>query len=243
MGVDIDTVDFNPLRPMPGTDTSDYQVSRQFLYLVRNVRNVRHLHDTYGKLKKQEDWASDPKFASLNPEAINWVDDLPRDLQVDFPEGNAPPWLPNHFVGNMHCYYHLNVIMVHRPQLMSSESFGVNGSWRRHMQVCYESSKKMCRLQEAIFQTFGLSGLLCMQRGISFVIYSVMTCTMIHLVGLPHLEAWLISLTNREGCYYVARPRIQLRCQGILYPPHAHSGKVHFRLAHARNADQHRRST
>ncbi|KAL8740483.1 MAG: hypothetical protein Q9190_006823 [Brigantiaea leucoxantha] len=209
MGVDIDTVDFNPLRPMPGTDTSDYQVSRQFLYLVRNVRNVRHLHDTYGKLKKQEDWASDPKFASLNPEAINWVDDLPGDLQVDFPEGNAPPWLPNHFVGNMHCYYHLNVIMVHRPQLMSSESFGVNGSWRRHMQVCYESSKKMCRLQEAIFQTFGLSGLLCMQRGISFVIYSVMTCTMIHLAAITSPDPEFNSDAKE---YFTRHMRILERC-------------------------------
>ncbi|KAL9038684.1 MAG: hypothetical protein Q9214_005182 [Letrouitia sp. 1 TL-2023] len=184
MGVDIDTINFNPLRPMPGIDASDYQVSRQFLYLVRNVRNVRHLHDTYGKVRKQKDWASDPKFSSLNPEAISWVDDLPRDLQIDFPDGDGPPYLPNHFVGNMHCYYHLNVIMVHRPQLMSSSSFATGGGWRKHMKVCYDSSRKMCRLQEAIYQTFGLSGLLCMQRGINFVIYSVLTCTMIHLVAI-----------------------------------------------------------
>ncbi len=153
------------------------------LYLVRNVRNVRHLHDTYGKVKKQKDWASDPKFTSLNPEALSWVDNLPTDLQVEYPEGDAPPWLPNHFVGNMHSYYHLNVIMVHRPQLMSSSSFRAGGSWKKHMEVCYDSAKKMCRLQEAVFHAFGLSGLLCMQRGINFVIYSVLTCTMIHLVS------------------------------------------------------------
>lgn len=51
------------------------------------------------------------------------------------------------------------------------------------MEVCYDSAKKMCRLQEAVFHAFGLSGLLCMQRGINFVIYSVLTCTMIHLVS------------------------------------------------------------
>lgn len=56
------------------------------------------------------------------------------------------------------------------------------------MEVCYESSKKICRLQEAIFHTFGLSGLLCMQRGINFVIYTVLTCTMIHLVRLLDLS-------------------------------------------------------
>ncbi|KAL8828983.1 MAG: hypothetical protein Q9170_006362 [Blastenia crenularia] len=184
MGVDPDTVDFEPQRPIPGVETSDYAISRQFLYLVRNVRNVRHLHDTYGKIKKQKDWASDPKFTSLNPEAISWVDNLPKDFQVEYPDGDAPPWLANHFVGNMHSYYHLNVIMVHRPQLMSSSSFTAGGSWKKHMEVCYDSAKKMCRLQEAVFHSFGLNGLLCMQRGINFVIYSVLTCTMIHLVAI-----------------------------------------------------------
>ncbi|KAI4207254.1 MAG: hypothetical protein LQ348_000639 [Seirophora lacunosa] len=184
MGVDPDTVDFGIPLPKPGVDASDYQISRQFLYLVRNVRNVRHLHDTYGKVRKQKDWASDPKFTSLNPEAISWVENLPEDLQVEYPEGDAPPWLPSHFVGNMHSYYHLNVVMVHRPQLMSSNSFRAGGSWKKHMEVCYDSAKKMCRLQESVFHTFGISGLLCMQRGINFVIYSVLTCTMIHLVAI-----------------------------------------------------------
>ncbi|KAL8703866.1 MAG: hypothetical protein Q9201_002955 [Fulgogasparrea decipioides] len=184
MGVDPDTVDFAAQQSMAGIDPSDYQTSRQFLYFVRNVRNVRHLHDTYGQIRKQKDWASDPKFTSLNPEAIRWIENLPKDLRVDYPEGDAPPWLPNHFVGNLHTYYHLNIIMVHRPQLMASGSFHAGGSWKRHMEVCYDSAKKMCRLQEAVYRTFGLSSLLCMQRGINFVIYSVLTATMIHLVAI-----------------------------------------------------------
>ncbi|KAL8649566.1 MAG: hypothetical protein Q9210_004320 [Variospora velana] len=139
MGVDPDTVDFEIPRAEPGVDSSDYQISRQFLYLVRNVRNVRHLHDTYGKVKKQKDWASDPKFTSLNPEAISWVENLPKDLQVEYPEGDAPPWLPNHFVGNIHSYYHLNVVMVHRPQLTSSKTFRAGGSWKKHMEVAITS--------------------------------------------------------------------------------------------------------
>ncbi|CAL8575136.1 hypothetical protein XPA_001078 [Xanthoria parietina] len=208
MGVDPDTVDFNfdVHRPVPGIDTSDYQISRQFQYLVRNVRNVRHLHDTYGKVRRQKDWASDPKFTSLNSEAISWADDLPKDLQVEYPEGDAPPYLSNHFVGNMHCYYHLNVIMVHRPQLMSSRSFAAGGSWRKHMEVCYESSKKICRLQEAIYQTFGLSGLLCMQRGINFVIYTVLTCTMIHLVAITSPEPEF----NKDAKEYFTRHMLLL---------------------------------
>ncbi len=212
MGVDPDTVDFNfdVHRPVPGIDTSDYQISRQFQYLVRNVRNVRHLHDTYGKVRRQKDWASDPKFTSLNSEAISWADDLPKDLQVEYPEGDAPPYLSNHFVGNMHCYYHLNVIMVHRPQLMSSRSFAAGGSWRKHMEVCYESSKKICRLQEAIYQTFGLSGLLCMQRGINFVIYTVLTCTMIHLVSwLNSSQRTRRADSTLKGCNHFPRTRVQ----------------------------------
>ncbi|KAL8732632.1 MAG: hypothetical protein Q9166_002607 [cf. Caloplaca sp. 2 TL-2023] len=206
MGVDPDTVDFNVQRLVPGIDTSDYKISRQFQYLVRNVRNVRHLHDTYGKVKQQKDWASDPKFTSLNPEALSWVENLPKDLQVEYPEGDAPPWLPDHFVGNMHSYYHLNVIMVHRPQLMSSRSFPAGGSWRKHMEVCYDSAKKMCRLQEAVFQTFGLSGLLCMQRGINFVIYSVLTCTMIHLVAITSPEPEF----NKDAKEYFTRHMLLL---------------------------------
>ncbi|KAI4086898.1 MAG: hypothetical protein LQ339_008984 [Xanthoria mediterranea] len=208
MGVDPDTVDFNfgVHGPVPGVDTSDYQISRQFQYLVRNVRNVRHLNDTYGKVRRQKDWASDPKFTSLNPEAISWADDLPKDLQVEYPEGDAPPYLSNHFVGNMHCYYHLNVIMVHRPQLMSSRSFAAGGSWKKHMEVCYESSKKICRLQEAIYQTFGLSGLLCMQRGINFVIYTVLTCTMIHLVAITSPEPEF----NKDAKKYFTRHMLLL---------------------------------
>lgn len=183
MDVDPETVDFSIERPSPSIDASDYQVSRQFTYLVRNVKNVRNMSDLVTRIKKQKDWASDPTFINLNPAVMKWLDDLPSDLRVTFPEGDAPPWLPNHFVGNMHAYYHLNIIMLHRPQLMSSNSFSTGGNWKQHMTLCYNSAKAMCRLQAAVLQTFGLSGLLCMQRGINFVIYSILTCTMIHLVS------------------------------------------------------------
>ena len=182
MDVDPETVDFSIERPSPSIEASDYQVSRQFTYLVRNVKNVRNMSDLVTKIRKQKDWASDPTFINLNPTVKKWLDDLPSDLRVSFPEGDAPPWLPSHFVGNMHAYYHLNIIMLHRPQLMAA-NFSAGGTWKQHMTLCYNSAKAMCRLQAAVLQTFGLSGLLCMQRGINFVIYSVLTCTMIHLVG------------------------------------------------------------
>ena len=185
MGVDPETVDLNIQRPLPGIDSSDYKISRQFTYLVRKVRNVRTMHDIKGNVKQadQNGWVGDPRFVSLNSILTKWLDELPRDLQVTFPDDETPPWLPGHFVGNMHSYYHLTVIMLHRPQLVHANSFA-DGSWKRHMAVCYSSSKAMCRLQEGLLSTFGLPGLLCMQRGINFVIYAVLTCTMIHLVGL-----------------------------------------------------------
>ena len=189
MGVNPETVDLNIPRPLPGIDSSDYQISRSFTYFVRKVRNVRTMHDIKSSVKPGElkDWVNDPRFVSLNTTLTDWLKELPRDLQVMYPDDESPPWLPNHFVGNMHSYYHLTIIMLRRPQLMASSTYA-DGSWRRHMEVCYASSKAMCRLQEAILQTFGLQGLLCMQRGINFVIYAVLTCTMIHLVCLAGLD-------------------------------------------------------
>lgn len=184
MGTDPDTVDLEIKRPSPGIDNSDYQISRQFTYFARKVSNVRKMHDIKGSVKAgdQKDWVADPRFIGLNNILDRWLEDLPRDLQIEYPHDETPPWLPSHFVGNIHSYYHLAVIMLHRPQLMHASSYA-DGSWRRHMADCYASSKNMCRLQEGILRTFGLPGLLCMQRGINFVIYAVLTCTMIHLVS------------------------------------------------------------
>ena len=184
MGVDPETVDLEIQRPLPGIDSSDYQISRQFTYFARKVRTVRRMHDIKGSVRPgdQKDWVADPRFVSLNNTLDKWLEDLPRDLQVKFSDDETAPWLPSHFVGNIHSYYHLTVIMLHRPQLVHASAY-TDGSWKSHMAICYGSSKNMCRLQESVLQTFGLSGLLCMQRGINFVIYAVLTCTMIHLVG------------------------------------------------------------
>lgn len=184
MGIDPSTVDLDVHRPSPGIEHTDYQISRQFTYLVRKIYNVRVMHDLKGNAKEasQKDWVADPKFVNISNDLARWLDDLPRDLQIDFSDDDAPPFLSSHFIGNMHSYYHLTVIMLHRPQLMHPSAYA-DGSWKHHLAVCYDSSKKMCKLQEAILQTFGIPGLLCMQRGINFVIYAVLTCTMVHLVS------------------------------------------------------------
>ena len=199
MGVDTATVEFSVQQPSSSNvEDSDYQVSWQFTYLVTVVRNVRILNDVYAKVRKQKDWGSHPRFVGLNPSFPKWLEDLPPDMQIHYPPDGSPPWLPSHFIGNVHCYYHLTILMLHRPQLMSSSSFSAGGSWKQHMALCYSSAKSLCRLQEALLQRFGLNGLLCMQRGnfccrvmcvfilnspgINFAIYCILTCTMLHLV-------------------------------------------------------------
>lgn len=186
MSVDAATVDSNIPRAFSGLDVSDSNISRQFTYLTRCVKNVRRLIQTYAQVKKKHDWANDTQFVQLNPSFTAWISDLPPDLQIAYPANGLPPWIPSHFVGNLHSYYHLSIIMLHRPQLVTSDSFDLNGAWKEHMLLCYCSAKNLCRLQESVLQTFGLPGLLCMQRGINFTIYAVLTCTMLHLVYSSH---------------------------------------------------------
>ena len=183
MSVDPETMDLTVPVPRPGLNASELTISRDWVFMGRIVRNVRRMNDTYGRVKKKKDWGSDPRFVQLNPSFMAWTDDLPVDLQISYPPDGSSPFLHSHFVGNLHSYHNLSIIMLHRPQLACSDSFAVDGEWKRHMLLCYTSAKKLCRLQEAVLASFGLSGLLCMQRGIGFTVYAVLTCTVLHLVG------------------------------------------------------------
>lgn len=167
-----------------GLDDAEYQVSRQFTQYLRIVKNIQRTTLLHASLKKKKkDWALEPEFVQHNASFPIWLRELPEDMQIVYPPDGSAPWIPSHFIANMHSYHHLAVIMHHRPQLHSlSDSF--DGVWKQHMIVCYSAAKHMCKLQEAILKTYGLPGLLCMQRGISFTIYSVLTCTMLHLVSL-----------------------------------------------------------
>lgn len=170
MGVDTDTVDVSIQQPpSPGVEESDYHTSRQFTYLVKVVRNVRILTDTYAKIKKQKEWGANAGLMGLNPSFLKWREELPSDMVIHYPSDGSAPWLESHFVGNVNCYYHLSIIMLHRPQLMYSSSFAAGGSWKQHMTLCYSSAKILCGIQEALLQSFGVNGLLSMQRGKSCV--------------------------------------------------------------------------
>ena|SRR5271154_1804538 len=194
MGVDPNSVDISTNPPCSDIDDFEKSVSRQFAYFVRNARNIRLITDSSQKLKKKKDWALDPEFVAYNAAFNKWPAELPPDLQLSLPLDESPPSLTSHFVGNMHSHYHLGVVMLHRPQLVASKSFVTDSAWKQQMMTCYNSAKLLCRLQEAILNKFGLTGLLCMQRGINFTIYAILTCTMIHLVSA------LSSLTKHSKC-------------------------------------------
>lgn len=136
-----------------------------------------------GLRKKKKDWAIDPGYLDHNSRYDRWLDDLPQHLRVSYPEDESAPYIPFHFVGNLHAYFNLCIIMHHRPQLSAFED-ALEEPWRKVMKTCYAAAKRLCRLQEACLNQFGLPGLLCMQRGINFTIYSILTCTMLHLVSL-----------------------------------------------------------
>jgi len=182
LGVDPNSVDVSTNPPCSDIDEFEKGISRQFAYFVRNTRNIRLITDVSHKLKKRKDWGLDQEFVSYNAAFNEWPNDLPSDLQVQMPPNGAMPELASHFIGNMHSHYHLGIVMLRRPQLSASQSFATDSAWKHHMTACYNSAKVLCRLQEAILANFDLTGLQCMQRGINFTIYAILTCVMLHMV-------------------------------------------------------------
>ncbi|KAM5361926.1 hypothetical protein ACJZ2D_012802 [Fusarium nematophilum] len=182
--VGIDTVDFSPARPVPGCEESEYHVSRNFTYFAQVVRTIATMSKVYSRLRKRKDWGIDPEFQQLGQSFGTWLTELPPDMAVSFPPDGSPPWIPSHFIGNMHAYYYLALILFHRPILSFLDPNATDGRWKRHMMICYSSAKALCRLQEATLSSFGLTGLQCMQRGFSFSLYSGLSCIVIHLVAI-----------------------------------------------------------
>ncbi|MBE3047276.1 fungal specific transcription factor domain-containing protein [Candidatus Bathyarchaeota archaeon] len=176
-------MDFRIPQPIPGYDNDEYLISRNFAYLARLVRNVRRMNSVYSRIKRRKDWGIDPEFVQLNPSLSSWLAELPADLSVTFPPDTAPPWIPSAFVGNLHAYHYLTFILLHRPQLAFCDPSGVDGKWKHHMMICYSSAKAICRLQEAVLDTFGPGGLGSMLRGFSFPIYCALSCVVLHLVS------------------------------------------------------------
>jgi hypothetical protein len=174
-------------RPVPSQDANEFQIARQFVQFTRVCKNVYGSALLYGKLrKKTPDWALDPAFLSHNADFPVWLREVPEDMQIVYPQDGSAPWIPSHMIANMHCYHFLSIVMHFRPQL-HAVSDNYDGTWKQHMMTCYSAAKTLCKLQESILKTYGMPGLLCMLRGISFHIYAVLTCTMLHLVSRSYL--------------------------------------------------------
>ena len=183
MTIDPESLDLSIRQSIPEIDGLETAVSRQFSYFCCLVRNMRRMVDVSGRLRKQlkERWAADPEFVQFNLSIADWINNLPSDLQVMYPIDDSPPWISSHFIGNLHIYFHLNILNLHRPQLALLEPHATDGQWKRQMMTCYNSVKQICQLLEAIIHQFGVIGLRYMQRGVNFAIYTVLSCTVFHL--------------------------------------------------------------
>ncbi|KAL2361224.1 hypothetical protein RJZ56_005876 [Blastomyces dermatitidis] len=227
-GVDPDSVEYGTSLNIPNLDAFEIERSRLFAYFIRNVRSIRLITDSYHKLKRQPDWGADPRFIENNTLIPDWLANLPPDLQVTYPPDGSPPWLPSHLVGNMHSHFHLSTIILHRPQLLASKSFAAGGKWRTHMLLCYNSAKKLCRLQEAIIRSFGLNGLFYMQRGISFTVYGILTCTMLHLIAITSPDP---ELNSDARIYFTRHMRLLEQCATTWPVPDLQESINQLRLA------------
>ncbi|KAJ2892009.1 lipase regulator 1 [Zalerion maritima] len=208
LSVNADSVDSSIPRPVLG-DESEYNLSRNFTYFVRIVQNVSRANAIYAKIKKKKEWGIDPEFVRLNPSFNTWLTELPNDLSVDFPPDGSPVWVASSFIGNVHSYYYLSLILLHRPQLTFLNPNGGDRQWKSQMMICYNSAKLLCRLQEGILQTYGLVGLQSMQRGVNFTIYCVLSCIVLHLVAITSPDPDFNS-DARE--YFTRHMRILERC-------------------------------
>jgi hypothetical protein len=170
-------------KPIPGGDDAEYHISRNFTYFARNVRNIARITSIYVRLKKRKDWGIDPEFQQMDHAFSSYLAEIPADLSVTFPADGSAPWLPSPFLGNLHSYYYLTLILFHRPQLSFLDPTTQEAQWKHHMMICYNSARALCRLQEAVINSFGVMGLQCMQRGFSFTVYAGLSCIVLHLVS------------------------------------------------------------
>ncbi|KAI9765107.1 MAG: hypothetical protein M1840_007814 [Geoglossum simile] len=211
MNVDVETVNCDAVDPAPGLDDSESLVYRNYTFFARLIMRIRRMGavSLESRRKGRKDFALDPEFVKIDSDLYAWQDEIPAHMRITYPADGSAPWIPSHYIGNLHAYYNLAIIMLHRPQLALSASYGVNGDWKRQMSAAYAAAKRMCRLQEALLEQYGLMGLLCMLRGINFTIYGVLTCTVLHLVALTCPDR---ELNSDAKDYFTRHMRVLERC-------------------------------
>ncbi|PHH83873.1 hypothetical protein CDD83_2884 [Cordyceps sp. RAO-2017] len=201
LSVDLNSVDFSIPPQIAGSDDGEYLVSRNFAYFARLVRNIGKMSNVYARIKRKKDWGMDPEFQQLSQSINAFPAELPADMAVTFPPDDSPPWLSSSFLGNLHSYYYLTLILYHRPVLSFLDPTTNEAQWKQHMLICYNAARALCRLQEGIVQAFGLNGLQAMQRGFSFTVYAGLSCIVLHLVAIVSPDPEL----NADAPEYFAR--------------------------------------
>lgn len=188
--VDLDTVDFVIPPTSQNDDAFEYHSSRRSTFLTQAVGHIKQTNNLWLSIRKyKKDWSTHPPVARQSDVLREWMNNLPPDMQVHYDESSNPPFLGlsggDHFIACMHTYYHLVVLVHHRPQLQALLE-RQDPNFKIHLDICNESASKMCRLQEALLRDYGLHGLSFMNRGIGYTIYCVLTCTMLHLVSFAY---------------------------------------------------------
>ncbi|KAM0712147.1 hypothetical protein Q7P37_011241 [Cladosporium fusiforme] len=217
LSIEADTVDGNFPYPAPEIDAFEYQSSRRHTLMAQAGHAIKFTNSMMqmGKRKKLATWALDPAMEEHDKDLDAFFDNMPADLQIHYPEDGSPPFLGgDHYLADAHAYFHLVVVMHHRPQLQTKLEMGV-ATWRRHLDICTDSAIKMCKLQEALLRDFGLHGLNFMLRGINFTVYCVLTCTMLHLVAITCPDPALNSQARR---YFTRHMRVLEQCTSSTQP-------------------------
>ncbi|PFH55537.1 hypothetical protein XA68_18086 [Ophiocordyceps unilateralis] len=205
LSVDLDSVDFDIPPQLPGSDEGEHLVSRNFSYFARLVRNIARMSNAYARMRKKKDWGMAPEFLQLSESISSFPSELPADLTVTFPPDSSAPWLPSSFLGNLHSYYYLTLILFHRPVLSCLDATANESQWKHYMLICYNAARALCRLQEGIVEAHGLNGLQAMQRGFSFTVYAALSCIVLHLVAIVSPDP---ELNSDARAYFTRHMRI-----------------------------------
>jgi hypothetical protein len=180
------SVDLNEPRIMAGIDAQEHSISHQFVQLAKNIHSIRETILVYRHLKRKDSsYAAHPNYTILDRKFDSWFAELPADLQIRIPENEYDAWEYSSFLGNLHSYHYLSIIMHYRPQFHYWVTQPTNDAWKRPLLICLEAAKKMCRIHESMLGTVGLIGFESMLRGMSYTIYAVLTCTSLQLVSHP----------------------------------------------------------
>ncbi|KAK5108859.1 hypothetical protein LTR62_007749 [Meristemomyces frigidus] len=210
--VDLETVEMEVPAATAATimDSFEYSTSRRFTYMTQTFHLIKITNNLWRKNRRaKQDWALDSAFVQHNQYLQSWHRQLPDDMQLHYPEDGTPPWLNrDHFVAYMHIYFHLVVVMHHRPQLQALLERRDQG-FRAQLEICLDSAIQMCRVQEALFRDFGLHGLTFMLRGVGFTIYCVLTCAMLHLAAVTSPDP---ELNGKARIYFTRHMRVLEHC-------------------------------